>query len=70
MQPVLPVQQYPMADALFEAIGHHLDAGESERQLYGELAEQLWRGNFQAESASGPVTQPHASKARLERMLT
>lgn len=32
---------YPLADALFRAIGEQLDAGEAERELFSELAEQL-----------------------------
>ena len=64
------MQSYPLADALFKAIGEQLDAGETERHFFSELAEQLWRGNFLMPSAAGPVSQAYASKARLERMLS
>ena len=66
---VKPKESYPLADALFSAIGQHLDADETERQFFGELAEQLWRGNFVRDTAAGPVSQAYASKARLERVL-
>ena len=69
-EPVRPVQSYPLADALFKAIGEQLDAGETERHFFSELAEQLWRGNFLMPSVAGPVSQAYASKARLERMLS
>ena len=59
-----------MANALFMAIGQQLDAGESERDFFGDLEEQLWTGNFLMPSPPGRVSRPSASKARLERLLT
>ena len=61
---------HPRADALFSAIGQHLDADETERQFFGELAEQLWRGNFVRDTPTGTVSTAYASKARLEKMLS
>ena len=58
-----------MADALFKAIGQKLDAGEDERELYNALAEHLWTGSFIGGSDATPVSQPRASKARLECLL-
>ena len=64
----VPESPYPLADALFEAIGSQLDAGEKERELYRELAESLWTG------APGmppglPVSNPNAGKARLDATM-
>ena len=56
------MESYPLA------VGQQLDARESERRLFSDLAEQLWTGNFLMPSAAGLVSQPsNASKARLER---
>ena len=41
-------KRYPLADALFRGIGDQLDAGEAERQLFKDLADHLWTGNFTA----------------------
>ena len=38
--------------------------------FFGELAEQLWRGNFVRDTPAGPVSQAYASKMRLEKMLS
>ena len=65
-----PKESFPLADALFRAVGQHLDADETERHLFGEFAEHLWRGNFVRDTSEGPVPQAYASKARLERMLS
>ena len=52
------------------AIGQQLDAGESERDFFSDLEEQLWTGTFLMPHPPGRVSQPSASKARLERLLT
>ena len=46
-----------------------MDAGETERQVFGQLAEHLWKGDFVFRYCEGPVGQPRAAKVRLERML-
>ena len=67
-QPDKP-SSYPLADALFQAVGSKLDAGEKERELFSHLAEQLWTGDCLDASSAGNVSQPSALKARLERLL-
>ena len=69
-KPDAPSPTYPLADALFKAIGEQLDAGESEPGFFSEVAELLWTGNFDMACPGGPVSRPYASKARLECMLT
>ena len=64
-----PVDSFPLANALLKVIGSQLDAGEKERELFGQLAELLWRGEFLVSSAEGTVPQPRASKGRLERLI-
>ena len=59
----------PLVDALFEEIGARMDAGEAERQVFGQLAEHLWKGTFVFRYCEGSVEQPRAAKMRLERML-
>ena len=62
-------ESYPLADALFEAIGEQLDAGNAERELFNDLAEHLWKGNYIADQVMPLVSQPRAAKKRLERLL-
>jgi hypothetical protein len=55
---------------MFRAIGGLLDAGEAERELFGDLASWLWTGSFaRSSAATGTVRQPYAVKDRLECML-
>ena len=67
-QPDKP-SSYPLADALFQAVGSKLDAGEKERALFSHVADHLWTGEFLLPSSTGKVSQPYVSKARLERLL-
>ena len=71
-KPTLRRAFYPLADALLEGIGEQLDAGESERELFKDLAEHLWTGNFTPATLGCDAregSRPHAAKARLERLL-
>ena len=54
-QPDKP-SSYPLADALFQAVGSKLDAGEKERELFSHLADQLWTGDFLVPSSAGKVS--------------
>ena len=55
-----PEESHPLADALFRAVGQHLDADQTERHFFGEFAEHLWRGNFVQDTTEGPVSQAYA----------
>ena len=49
-KPALPfhpgVPSFPLADDVLKVLGEQLDAGKEERQIFGEVAQQLWKGNF------------------------
>ena len=66
-QPAPP--SYPLADAMFQALGEQLDAGEAERELLGHLEEALWTGDWLGPHG-GTKKSPQAAKKRLERLLS
>ena len=72
-KPALPffpgVPSFPLADDVLKVLGEQLDAGEEERQIFGEVAQQLWNGNFVWHSPADQMSQLFASKAHLERVL-
>ena len=69
--PAEDLETYPLADALFKAVGQKMDAGEAERRVFAELAEQLWTGSLASTPPVGSTTpNPRVSKRRLECMLT
>ena len=61
----------PRADALFNAIGKHLDeAGEAERKLLSDLAEFLWTGSYTTGVHNLALKTSRASRVRLEVLLS
>ena len=72
-QPDKPAQpappSYPLADAMFQALGEHLDAGEAEREFFEHLKESLWTGDWLG-PRGGTKKSPQAAKKRLERLLS
>ena len=60
----------PLADAMFEALGDKLDAGEAERELFAHLEQSLWTGNWIDPRSGGGVKNPLYAKQRLQRLLS
>ena len=66
-----PKSATPLTDALFNAIGQHLDeAQEAERKLFGELAEFLWTGNYTTGVYNLALKTSLPSRVRLEVLLS
>ena len=61
---------FPLADAMFKALGEKLDAGDAERELFGQLEEKLWTGDWIDPQSGGSMKSPLAAKQRLERLLS
>ena len=68
-KPPVPEESYPLAEALFKAVGERMDASEAERAVFAELSKQLWTGSLTTPPSSTTVPNPRCSKARLEHML-
>ena len=64
------VSSFPLADAMFKAMGEKLDAGERERELFGQLAEKLWTGSWIDPQSGGSMKSPVYAKQRLEALLS
>ena len=64
-----PLEETPLLDIMFKAVGERMDESQAERELFGHLAAQLWTGSFTSPPRSAAVTNPRCSKMRLERLL-
>ena len=68
--PAGAAEAFPLADAMFKALGEQLDAGDAERKLFGQSEDKLWTGGWIDPQSGGNLKSPLFARQRLERLIS